>query len=79
MEEGALFAAGKVDPLGYADSDSWDSCPCRCCTCLAFERDGESSVLLHVPSCVLTIVIAAQREDELERRRASHHINFDAL
>ena len=34
---------------------------------------------LHVPSCVLTIVIAAQREDELERRRASHHINFDAL
>jgi hypothetical protein len=23
--------------------------------------------------------VPVQREDELERRRASHHINFDAL
>lgn len=27
----------------------------------------------------LTVCYIQQREDELERRRASHHINFDAL
>jgi len=46
-----------------------------------------------IPLVTLTIIVAAillaiivfvlhlneKREDELERRRASHHINFDAL
>lgn len=44
MEERAVFAAGKVDPLGYADSDSRDGGTCRCCACVAFERDGRSSI-----------------------------------
>lgn len=29
--------------------------------------------------CGLRLISVPQREDELERRRASHHINFDAL
>lgn len=35
--------------------------------------------ILYVASGGLTVVVPLQREDELERRRASHHINFDAL
>lgn len=40
---------------------------------------NENVSLLFSFSSSVAVLTIRQREDELERRRASHHINFDAL
>lgn len=44
MEEGVVFATGKVDPLGYADSSSWNGGAGCYRACVTFERECEPSV-----------------------------------
>ena len=63
-----------MDSLGDIDSSVIDSNVCSGCVCTTFERKGA-----YMPILVACHSQVLQREDELERRRASHHINFDAL
>ena len=81
METRAIPKTRRVDSMGNGNNCGGDDFTGDYCVCFASEREGKdccndfdkSSVLIFFPSLV------TQREDELERRRVSHHINFDAL
>lgn len=75
VEEGTVPTAGGVDTLGDADRSRVFDYSCCYCARAASEREG--AFLADDPCHML--MFPTQREDELERRRASHHINFDAL
>lgn len=42
-------------------------------------RRGLIPKTMSVRIVLIPLILLFQREDEMERRRASHHINFDAL
>lgn len=44
MEKGAIFAAGKVDPVGYTDCGPRNGGASHYCVCITSERKGGSSV-----------------------------------
>ncbi len=76
MEARAVPAAWRVDPVGDGDGRRDNVHACGYCARAASEREGMCAVIY---AGLLSDSIHLQREDEQERRRASHHINFDAL
>lgn len=67
-----------MDPLGNGDGGRWNNRVGDHCVCASLKREG-SSYFNSLPGIHVLNIFTRQREDELERRRASHHINFDAL
>lgn len=67
-----------MDSMGDVDGRRRDDLACSNRICASFTREGEQRVCVQYLTGAYSGVVL-QREDELERRRASHHINFDAL
>ena len=82
METRTIPKTRRVDSMGNGNNCGRDDFTGDYCVCFASKREGKDccntfdkfSVLIF-----LSLPFVTQREDELERRRVSHHINFDAL
>jgi hypothetical protein len=83
LEARALPASGRVDSMGDSDGCCCNDNAGSDCPSATSERKGELSVSVLSAFYVLLmhfdLFFFLQREDEMERRRISHHINFDAL
>ena len=77
METTAVSKAWRLDSMGNRHGYSGDDLIGDYCVCFASEREGR--IASYVDGFSSLILFFSQREDELERRRVSHHINFDAL
>ena len=68
--------------MGNGNSCGGDDFTGDYCVCFASEREGKDCRIIFDKFYILIFLLfpfVTQREDELERRRVSHHINFDAL
>ena len=69
--------------MGNGNSCGGDDLTGDYCVCFASEREGKACLYYFFDKFSATdfspLLLVTQREDELERRRVSHHINFDAL
>lgn len=77
MEGRAFLETRRVDSLGDGHRFCFHDDSGNYCFRIASEREGKLSFGRLL--CGIYINPFPQREDELERRRISHHINFDAL
>ena len=82
METRTISKTRRVDSMGDSNNCGRDDFTGDHCICFASEREGKDCCFDKFSVLIFSLSpppFITQREDELERRRVSHHINFDAL